>query len=381
MSTRGALAACAILVPEVAFANEEPASAIKFGATYVTDLIANVDGGRQRGSDWLGRADVTMSIDGSVFGWDGAEAFVDILAVHRSDFSGRFVGDAQAVSNVQGDSAVRPMEAWIAGPIGGGASVKIGMIDLNSEFDVQSVGKHFINSSHGIGPEFSQSGANGPSIFPAGATAVMLRYEDKQWAFRLGLFDAVAGSRDDPRRAAFRFPGATGALLVAEADRKLGDAARLQFGAWRYTPKFDRIDPAAPGQGISQGAYAMVEGPLAVLDDRRLDAWLRVGVASAHVNEIGTYVGGGLAFGNDDRRWGLAVAHARRGHAARRAVAAAGGHSDRAETAIEFTYCIRLTPWLAVQPDVQYVINPGWDPALRNATVGGLRFSFSVPTN
>lgn len=376
MRRAGVLAFCVVGAPE-ALAQSETPQPVTVGASYVTDLIANVDGGERRGLAWLGRADLTVSVDGSVFGWDGGEAFVDVLAVQRPDFSGRYVGDAQTVSNVQADSALRPIEAWIAGPLGGGVSLKLGMVDLNSEFDVQAVGKHFLNSSHGIGPDFSQSGVNGPSIFPAGATAVMLRYEDEAWAVRLGVFDAVAGSTRNPRRAVFRVPGAKGALLVGEIDRKLAGGGEIQLGAWRYTPKFAKLDPSAPGEDVSQGAYVMVEGPLATPGETKLEGWVRVGVASAEVNEIDAYLGGGLSVGDEAQRLGLAVAHARRGRAARRAANAAGEGSDRAETAIELSYAHRLTPGVTVQPDLQYVINPGWHPGRRDATVIGVRFSLA----
>lgn len=376
MRCAGALAACAVLAPAAAAAQP-----VTLGASYVTDVIADVDGGTERGVAWLGRADVTVSVDGAAFGWDGGEMFVDVLAVQRPDFSGRYVGDGQTVSNVQADSAVRPIEAWIAGPIGGGVSFKLGMVDLNSEFDVQRVGKHFLHSSHGIGPDFSQSGANGPSIFPAGATAMMLRYEDERWAVRLGLFDAVAGSRRDPRRAAFRIPGTTGALLVGEVDRKLAGGGEVQLGVWHYTPKFERIDPAASGKGVSQGAYAMVEGPLMKRGDLTLEGWMRAGVASADVNRIGTYLGGGLSLGDARQRLGLAVAHARQGQPAMRAARAEGIAPDRAETAIELSYSNQVTKWLSLQPDLQYVINPGWERSRRDATVIGLRLSFVWPAD
>jgi porin len=40
---------------------------------------------------------------------------------------------------------------------------------------------------------------------------------------------------------------------------------------------------------------------------------------------------------------------------------------------IEATYHAPLTPWLSVQPDVQYVINPGGQPATAAALIFGLR--------
>ena len=42
----------------------------------------------------------------------------------------------------------------------------VGLYDLNTEFDALESAGLFLNSSQGIGPEFAQSGLNGPSIFP-----------------------------------------------------------------------------------------------------------------------------------------------------------------------------------------------------------------------
>ena len=46
----------------------------------------------------------------------------------------------------------------------------------------------------------------------------------------------------------------------------------------------------------------------------------------------------------------------------------------RSETTIELTYSIHVTKVLAVQPDLQYVIDPNTDPSLRNALAFQLRF-------
>jgi porin len=49
----------------------------------------------------------------------------------------------------------------------------------------------------------------------------------------------------------------------------------------------------------------------------------------------------------------------------------------RAETTIEVTATRRLTDWLQVQPDVQYVRHPSWGAAA-DALVLGLRLHFAV---
>lgn len=42
---------------------------------------------------------------------------------------------------------------------------------------------------------------------------------------------------------------------------------------------------------------------------------------------------------------------------------------------IELSYQCQVTPWLIVQPDVQYIINPGGTQDLDNALVVGGRAS------
>ncbi|MGH8672192.1 MAG: carbohydrate porin [Burkholderiales bacterium] len=62
------------------------------------------------------------------------------------------------------------------------------------------------------------------------------------------------------------------------------------------------------------------------------------------------------------------------GDKSRRAARDAGLPADNTETAWELTYRAQGKPWLAVQPTLQYVHNPGTDPALDDAVVLGGRF-------
>ena len=44
------------------------------------------------------------------------------------------------------------------------------------------------------------------------------------------------------------------------------------------------------------------------------------------------------------------------------------------ETSIELTYRAPINSWLTVQPDLQYIIHPGYDPAYKNDLVIGVHF-------
>jgi len=343
---------------------------------YTTDIIGVAAGGERRGVRWMGRLDLDLDSGTDLFGVAGARAHADIFLLHGGGFSARDAGDAQVVSNIDAAYAIRPFEAWVEAPVGGGVMVKAGLIDLNSEFDVQSVGALFLNSSFGIAPDYSQSGLNGPSIFPVTSPGMIVAIERPRWTIRTAMFDAVPGNPNHPHRTLPGPFGRGGALLSAEGEVKIGGGGELQLGAWYYTDRFVRLD--GNGRGRSAGAYVQYEQILAG-DEKTgaLRGWIRAGRAAAEVNDIGLYVGGGFSWGTDDRSYGIAIAHARLGDPALRAFAAAFTPRHRAETAIEVTVTHRLTKWLQVQPDVQYVRHPSWG-AVADALVLGLRLHFAV---
>lgn len=54
-------------------------------------------------------------------------------------------------------------------------------------------------------------------------------------------------------------------------------------------------------------------------------------------------------------------------------ILAADAPLDSGEKQVEFTYKDMLTPTLSIQPDLQYTIDPGADPALKNAWTAGIK--------
>lgn len=367
-----AIAALALGLPAAAraeSASEKPGPEISL--RYIGDAIAVVDGGLERGARGLGRFDIGLSSGDDFLGLSGVRAHIDVMLVHGGGLSDTLIGDAQVASNVDAPWAVRPFEAWVEAPLGGDVRAKAGYIDLNSEFDVQPVGATFLNSSFGIAPDYSQSGENGPSIFPVTSPGLVVTIEKSRWSAKFALFDALPGDPAHPHRFVPPSPFRGGLLLAAEADAKVGSRGEIQFGGWTYTEPFDRID--GNGTGRSWGGYAQYGHRIVGDEDGdSFKGWVRVGYAADAVNVIGLYTGGGFRLGNDDRHLGLGIAHARRGDPA---VQLDPGY--RAETAFELTGYYRLAPWVAVQPDVQYIRNPGW-LGTPDALVLGLRLHLST---
>ena len=367
--------------------------AVDLSVLYIGESWRNAGGGIRRGERYLDNLDITLMVDAErAFGWHGATLFVYGLYNNGHAFSGDLVGDAQTVSNIEtGIRAARLYQAWIEQRLAGDrASIKFGLYDLNSEFDTTNVGSLSLLSSHGIGPEFGQSGRNGPSIFPYTSLAIRGEYKltDRLTA-RAAMLDGVPDEPDHPKRTSIRLSRRDGVLGVVEVDY-VGAPANVTIGYWRYSSRFPPWSATGSDQSRrgNQGGYAVIERrvtrPFGDLpDDKRgLAAFVQAGIAAPRFNRIDRYVGGGLVYtgviASGEDRVGLTFAHAAFSDGYRRLQAASGVRVGPAENVIELTYRRAVTHFLTVQPDVQYVIHPSGERTLHNALALGLRFELGV---
>ncbi len=362
-------------------ANERAGKAVEFSAVYTAELRANVDGGIEQGARYLDNLDLQVAVDAErALGWRGARLFAYAIYNNGRSLS-ELVGDFQTISNIEtGIRAARLFEAWIEQDVGGRGSLKAGLYNLNSEFDTTQSGGLFLLSSHGIGPDFSQSGRSGPSIFPK--TSLALRGEaalDGHWLVRAAILDGVPGDPDHPRRTAIKLSSQDGALLVAELNYLRG-GTKAGIGTWGYTARFAPITSSDTRRG-NKGVYVFAEHRLTggrSDDAAGLAGWLRFGLADARYNPVHRYFGVGLVYSGLSKsrggdQIGLSFAAADFGRRYRAAQRNEGVDAGKREIVFEAVYNAVLTSWLSAQPDVQYIVDPGGDRRVRDAVVIGVR--------
>jgi len=258
---------------------------------------------------------------------------------------------------------------------------------LNSEFDVIETAQLFLNSSHGVGAEIAQTGINGPSIFPTTALAARVRVRPTEpWYIQTAVYDAGAGDPENPKGTQIILGKGEGVLGIAETSYVFGmdgdqPYGKIALGGWVYSAEFDDLVDL-DGQGSFEkrdnyGIYGLAEYQIFREGSHRyqgLSVFVRVGMANEEVNQFDLYTGGGLVYtglisGRDEDQVGLAVAVAHNGDDFRQA----NPGFQNEEIALEGTYRIQVNPWMSVQPDVQYIINPTADASADDAFVIGTR--------
>lgn len=366
---------------------------LSLGLVFTGDVVTNHSGGLKTGTKYLGNIDLTAALDTEKAGlWKDGTFFVYILNNHGAAPSGSNIGDLQVVSNIEATETTRLYEMWYEHHFdwSGVFSILIGQHDLNSEFNVTEYGGLFINSSFGIEPDVS---VNVPvSIFPVAAPAARVKWEPTESIyFMAAVYDGDPGAPDVNKSGLrWRFSSDEGAMSIYEAGYHFGEMENsrslpgsYKLGFWYHTDSFDDvfsvdIDGNPLKHTGNYGAYFLADQMLVPFEGAGgLGAFIQIGGAPEDRNMVDFYIGGGLHCrglipGREGDMLGLAAAHASISDKMRR-----GQTLDSHETTLELTYRAAITPWLALQPDLQVVYNPGADPSLNNAVVSLLRFEVS----
>ena len=367
----------------------------EMGALYVADALSNVHGGLREGSAWVDYLELAAKVDaGRALDIAGLTLFTSVVRTNPPTFSDRYVGDAMVVSNIDSERALRVLEAWFdwGFEARGTGSVLVGLYDLNSEFDTTESRGLFINSAYGIGQELAQTGRNGPSIYPVTALATRVAWAPSEpWLLKFAVVDGVPGDPGDHHKSRWHLSRSEGALLIGEITAATGPVAQLSVGHWRYTEEFAGVRPALEDgefrfERDNHGTYVTAEfRPRSEPEPGapRWSAFVRAGQANDRVNVFERHVAAGVVAalpwpGTHGSQFGLAASEARLGADYRSLQRQAGADLARYERNVELTWRVPLGEHVVLQPDVQYVVNPGAERRIPNAWVVGVRLELSV---
>lgn len=360
------------MFPTIAFA-EPVDSFFTYEASVKVDHVANLSGGQEQRSGTLANFDLLVGFDLEKLLGVSNLKFNAYLLGDIGDDPTEFVGDSFASSSIEAPDAVKLYEAYLEKGFGKEWSAKLGTRDLNAEFNALDSAGVFLNGSFGISPSISQTGINGPSIFPTTALAALVGYTGKSGIYStLGSFNARAG---DPNRyySSDIYTGdKNGYLLIGEFGYKESDdLGKYGFGYWKYTKASDPIN-AGDSKSENSGAYFIGERKL--LKD--LTVFFKYGQADAKLNtfkstaEFGaTYSGICKQFKKDTLALGASLGQVSSDYVELES-------SAEHEQLFEIAYRMELNDHIALTPDFQYVVHPGLALDVTDAVVGALRFEY-----
>ena len=354
---------------------------------YTGELLSNTRGGlnTNRATRFRGVLDLTLDVDFEAAGGPtGLSLFVAAGQMHGQSLSVRDVGDWQYISNIDSSpfpSLTQLNEYWLRQEFGDSGWIKGGRIDANATFAFADLAGDFVNNSFCQMPTVplpvwpTQSlGVDGAINLNDDLSIVGGAYQGNTLAPNWGL--PVAGD--------------LGWVILGHLERRtsLGPdelQGTFRLGAFLQTGGWDEITPAAPGQSFNENygfwatadqlIFAESNGDDSDSGDQGLGVFLELGWSPEDRNFVERSLGTGLVYrglihGRDEDTIGIGLARIEFGG---RTTALMGLTS---EDAIELFYKVQIRPWFAVQPDIQYIANPGGNG--HDSLVAGFRFEAAL---
>ena len=372
---------------------------IKLGVQEQSELWGNLAGGFRQGVHYNGLAIPSANFDlEKLWGLKGGLIYTQFYEIHGRGPSATLVGNQQLLSNIEATPGFKLYMLYYEQQLfGDRLNVRIGQEGANDEMMLAPSAALFLNSSFGFPDHLAQNLPNGGPNYPLAVPMVRACLKVSDELTLVGsAFDgdpAGPGASDPQRRNAtgteFRLKDPVlgfGEVWYSygQAENSKILAGTIKLGAWYHDGVFrDRsrdINGAPLAQTNGSGRpyrgdyafYGIVDQMLwkqPGTKDGGITAFGLVMVGPDDRNRESAYVEGGFnwkgLFGRPNDIAGIAVAYAQTSDSLRRfgaesiAFTGAGKAYKPHETVIEATYYYQIAPWFSVQPDVQYVINPG----------------------
>ncbi|HVY56029.1 MAG TPA: carbohydrate porin, partial [Thermodesulfobacteriota bacterium] len=179
------------------------------------------------------------------------------------------------------------------------------------------------------------------------------------------------------------FTFAEGVILVSEAGYtpdggSSGLKGEYKLGAYYDTGQFDELSDAEETRNGNYGFY-VIASQMVYAEPSDVNQGLTLWGASTFapeddINLFPFFLSGGFSYegplpGRNEDTAAFGIAYGK---------ISPDFEDGDYEIGIEGTYIIQLTPWLDLQPDLQYIIHPGGSSGIPNALVAGMQLSLNI---
>jgi porin len=366
-------------------------SPITLRLQYTGEAAENAIGGVRNGATYMNQILAQLHVDtDKAFGWTGGSFVLEGFYENADSVGEHYVGAVQDPSliDTSGVAQFRLYQAYYKQDIGN-TNLLVGIYDAETEFGITRPMDVFFNGAYAWTTTLDHSGQNGPSTYPNTSLAVRIHQTiTDQWSVQAAVLDGVPDSTKFPDINAVNINRNAGALVIGEVDYQPTRTTKIMAGYWNYTGDFVALNQTRP-DGMDRHVFGSAGGYIggatrlySQTARRGLDAFANIGFAGDTTNVIDRSLNLGFTYTGllDSRpfdRMGFAVGIARAGNAYKDLQIVSGSRVNNYETNFELTYRAPITRWLTVQPDIQYWVNPGLDPTLKNDLLFLIHFEIS----
>jgi porin len=336
------------------------------GATLILEGFDNFQGGLDT-AHAVGATtfDLNLTLDlEKMLGIHGAQFYFDLEDHAFRNPSTSLVGDLQVFDATTAPPYLQVFAIWYQQTfLDDKLRLKIGKVDANTEFSVIDNGLTFLNSSAEISPTVPVMPTT-PDPMPS----INLFFSPADWWFagvgayyanQSDRFGDIVGDSASAQRSRY------GAFLIGETGLRWNNApffhlaGNLKVGGWGHTGTFERFDgseQAGTGGGYAIFDQTLYQPPGESQNGRGLRMFLEYGGTQSDIFPIDEHAGAGCTYtgpiaSRAQDVLGITAQYAQISHAANLIYPY--------ELEIEGFYQFALTPWMQVQPDMQYIIHPG----------------------
>lgn len=352
-------------------------------------------GARQDGTRTITHLDLKLGLNlEEIAGWRGTTALINVINDTGRGPQADLVGGLVGVSGIEADAppTTRLFNAWVQKRLWDDRlAVLFGLYPIDSEFFTMESASVFIQPQYGTPADLALT--HEPSIFNHSALGLRVRWAIDSAAYVMAaVLDGVPNDPHHPRRTRIHLSSDDGSFQIAELgwhpepdNKDLAGHVKLALGFWGYSRREPDLESGKAKRPI--GAYVLGERKLLSLNaesSRIVTGFARWTWSEGKTTplrnsfNLGLRVQGPMASRPQDVL-GIAWTTANTASAWRaREVAVGLAEPDRRESTLELTYRLALTKALAIQPNFQFIRNPGAHAGIPNAHLLGFRFDLAL---
>ncbi len=391
---------------------------VSFTLNQTSDYVGNTRGGIRQGFVYDGLLDLEVDVDlNKALGWRGGKLHVTGYGIQGQDLSMQYVGNLMTTTNVESQPSIAKLgEAWFEQRLlDDRVGLRVGLLEADRYYMMSPTANVFVNSTFGFPDSWEANMPGGGPGYPNAAPGALARWDiNNEWRLTASVMNgSPVGPATSSTSYGMDFPVGDGVLSWFETayspEFQLGEknfSGNYKLGGWYNSDNVNNVTQSASGRNFSNPTMTSYRGQYAIYglidqtlwreahsETQGLNAFTRVTYnPQTERNLVTWYFDAGLAYvglfdGRPDDIIGLGFGWAKFTPYLNGQISAENTSSGtqsplpKPESLIELTYQAAVSPWLTLQPFLQYSINPGGkapmpnnpNQAIPNATVVGLR--------